>query len=141
MGCCLMSQVTQFPKVEDKSGLKKSYSNEINRVKLLKNTIRIDPNKQDDYIKIMIIEKILHEDNWVILPLVESCAEEHVKKLKFLLDDYFQVTDNWNRKDFEDHFIKLMNFYKDNSYNIQIVKEEYFIILIFREEDDFSKSF
>ena len=123
MGCCASRTVTDFPHANTKKDLKHAYNHEINRIKLLRHTIKVDPNKSEDNLKYFIIDKILHEDNWVILPLIESCREEHVVKIKFLLLDYFQVTENWNRKDFENNFIKLMNFYKDNSYQIKIIRK------------------
>ena len=123
MGCCGSCQVTDFPRANNKIELKRCYNNEINRIKILRETVKVDPSKPDDYIKFIILDKILHEDNWVILPLIESCGEQHIIKIKFLLFDYFMVTENWNKKEFEDHFIKIMNFYKDEKLNIKITHE------------------
>jgi hypothetical protein len=122
MGCCSSCPVTDFVKANNKNELKQCYNNEINRIKIMRETIKIDPSKPNEDEKFYILDKILHEDNWVILPLVEACSEEHIKKIKFLLFDYFMVTETWNKKEFEDHFIKIMNFYKDERLSISIIQ-------------------
>lgn len=120
MGCCLASQVTDFTRVNTKNDLKKCFNNEINRILILRqNFFKMEALKPEEKIKKDILDKILHEDNWLILPIVESIHEEHVIKLKFFMLDYFQVTEKWDRKEMEENLTKIINYYKDNKIQIK----------------------
>jgi hypothetical protein len=121
MGCCAQSQVTDFARVENKSQLKQSFNNEINRIKNLKQTMSINPKKPEEETKLKILDSILHEHCWTILLLIEALIEDHVVKIKFILADYFKVTESWNKQDFEENYIKLMNFKKDHNINCEVL--------------------
>lgn len=123
MGCCVQSKVSDFVRASNKIELRGFYNHEINRIKLLRSEIKVDMSKKEDRTKIFILDKILHEDSWLILLIVQGCEEEHVLKLKFLLSDYFMVTENWNKKEFEDNYVKIRNFYKDNKEKIIITEK------------------
>jgi hypothetical protein len=121
MGCCAQSQVTDFARAENKTQLKQCFNNEINRIKILKETMILNPKKPEEEIKLKIIESILHEHCWTILILIEAIIEDHVKKIKFLLNDYFKVTETWKKQELDENYIKLMNFKKDHNINCEIL--------------------
>ena len=118
MGCCAQSLVADFTKVNNKNELKICFNKEMNRLKILQQTMIF---KLGDEHKNNILHTIIHEHCWMILALIEALDELHVIKIKFLLFDYFKVTENWNRKEFDDNFIKIMNFKKDHFIKCEIL--------------------
>ena len=130
MGCCAQSRVTDFARVNSKTELKHCFNNEMNRIKILRQTMVVNPSKPEEQSRYATLDLILHDHSWMILVLLEALGEEHVNKIKFLLMDYFSVTETWSKKDFEDNYIKILNFKKDNNIKCElfVFENELFIV-------------
>jgi len=115
MGCYVSSPITNFTKANTKEELINCYSNEINRLNIIKQELKKDNPTPEEQNKINILDKIFIEHHKVIHLLVLGCKNEDVAKFKFFLFDYFKTTETWKLNELEENYVKITNFCKDNN--------------------------
>jgi hypothetical protein len=118
MGCCTSRKSLDFARVNNKRELIKLYEGEIKRLDLLNHTLVIDEKNPLDLVKKHILNKILLEHNKLLVYIVKSCEEDHIKTIKFIFEDYFHCTETWDESQLEEEFENLQNFFSENKLNV-----------------------